>query len=181
MDASVRSSVWRQFGAAIDMLENAIELCPEDLWEAPLLGEGSRNADYSEFWYVAYHTLFWLDLYLSGAVEGFRPPEPFTLDELDPEGALPERAYSKLEIKSYLQHGRQKCSAGVHALTAESAARRCSFTWGEVGYLELLLYNLRHVQEHAAQLSVFLGQEAGTEVGWVAFAKPGENKTTEVN
>ena len=34
----------------------------------------------AEFWYVVYHALFWLDLYLSGAVEGFAPPAPFTLD-----------------------------------------------------------------------------------------------------
>lgn len=35
---------------------------------------------------------------------------------------------------------------------------------------ELLLYNMRHVQEHAAQLSLLLGQQAGLSSSWVAQA-----------
>jgi hypothetical protein len=35
---------------------------------------------------------------------------------------------------------------------------RCRFAWGEVSFAELLLYNMRHVQEIAAQLSLFLGE-----------------------
>jgi hypothetical protein len=77
------SVLWTQFGAAVDMLENAVLECPDEPW--------SDRARRQEYWYVAYHTLFWLDLYLSGAVEGFAPPAPFTLDELDPAGLLPER------------------------------------------------------------------------------------------
>ena len=36
---------------------------------------------------------------------------------------------------------------------------------------ELLLYNMRHVQEHAAQLSLMLGQRVGSAPGWVASEK----------
>ena len=36
---------------------------------------------------------------------------------------------------------------------------------------ELHLYNLRHVQEHAAQLALFLGQHVGTAPGWVGRAR----------
>jgi hypothetical protein len=172
MDASWKSIIWRQFGAAIDMLENAIDRCPDELWEAPLLGEGVQELEFSQFWYIVYHTLFWLDLYLTGALEGFSPPEPFTLDELDPAGVLPERVYSKQELKTYLQYGREKCQGHITALTVEKAEEVCRFRWGEIPYVELLLYNLRHVQEHAAQLSLVLGQETGAEIEWVAFAKP---------
>jgi hypothetical protein len=37
---------------------------------------------------------------------------------------------------------------------------------------ELLLYNLRHVQGHAAQMSLFLGQHgvSGSELDWVTRA-----------
>ena len=65
--------VWRQFGAAIEMLGNAIRACPDEIWS-----DRSRRP---EFWYVAFHTLFFLDLYLSDSVDGFAPPAPFTLDE----------------------------------------------------------------------------------------------------
>jgi hypothetical protein len=145
------------------MLDNALVACPDDLW--------SDRTQQPAFWYVAYHTLFWLDLYLSGSAEGFVPPAPFTLDELDPAGLLPERPYPKAELRTYLAHGRRKCRATIAALTDARAGEVCTFPWGEVSFPELLLYNLRHVQEHAAQLSLILGQQIGWESRWVAQAR----------
>jgi hypothetical protein len=40
-----------------------------------------------------------------------------------------------------------------------------------VSYLELLLYNMRYVQEHAGQLSLFLGQHGGSDEALVAVAR----------
>jgi hypothetical protein len=171
MDVIWRTILWRQFGAALDMFEHAMRACPDELWHIPLWGDHSERPELSEFWYVAYHTLFWLDLYLSGAVEGFVPPVPFTLDELDPAGVLPERPYTKSELQTYLEHGRQKCRATIEALTDEKASQRCTFTWGEVSFAELLIDNMRHVQEHGAQLNMILGQKIGSTPGWSAQAK----------
>ena len=169
MDPMWREILWRQFGAALDMLENALRACPEELWSARLWG-GDRP-DMSEFWYVGYHTLFWLDLYLSGSPEGFAPPAPFTLDELDPAGLVPERQYTVDELLAYLDHSRRKCRAIIEALTEEKARRLCKVRRGDVAYLELLLDNMRHVQEHAAQLNLFLGQRLGLDSGWVSQTK----------
>jgi hypothetical protein len=163
VDAIWREVLWRQFGAAIDMLENALLACPDEIW-----GDRSKRP---EFWYVVYHTLFFLDLYLSGSVAGFAPPAPFTLDELDPEGVLPERPYTKDELQTYLEHGRRKCRSTLEALTEETARRRCEFEWIELSGAELLLYNLRHVQHHAAQLNLILRQTTDSAPGWVARAK----------
>ena len=171
MDTTWRAIIWQQFGAAIDMLDNALRACPDALWRARLWSEHGQPSEYSEFWYVAYHTLFWLDLYLSGSVEGFAPPAPFTLDELDPAGLLPERPYTKDELRTYLAHGREKCRTITAALTDEQVRRRCAFAWGDVSFVELLLYNMRHVQEHAAQLNMILGQNIDSAPGWVTKAK----------
>lgn len=154
--------VWLQFGAAIDMLENAVRACPEELW-----GDRGRRP---EFWYVVYHTLFFLDLYLSGSPEGFAPPEPFTLDELDPAGVMPPRVYTKAELLDYLRHGREKCRALTLGLTAERAGALCALRWGVLSYAELLLYNMRHVQHHAGQLNLLLRQETDAAPGWVSAA-----------
>lgn len=154
--------LWSQFGAAIDMLQNAVIACPDELW--------SDRSQPLEFWYIVYHTLFWLDLYLSGSIEGFAPPAPFTLDELDPAGLLPERPYGKDELQTYLEHGRKKCWATIAALTGAQARERAAFSWGEVSFLELLLYNMRHVQEHASQLCLILGQQTDAAPGWVTRA-----------
>lgn len=142
------------------MLENAMLACPEELWS-----DRSRRP---EFWYLAYHTLFWLDLYLSDSVEGFTPPAPFTLDELDPTGLLPERPYTKGELQAYLEHGRRKCRATIAALTDEKASQRCGFERPDMTVAELLLYNMRHVQHHAAQLNLILRQTIDSAPRWVA-------------
>lgn len=155
-----KGTLWRQFGAAIDMLQNAIAACPDALW-----GDRSRRP---EFWYVAYHTLFFLDLYSHGTVDGFRPPEPFTLDEMDPAGVLPPRVYTKDELLAYLRHGREKARAEVEALTEETAARPCGIPWLELSEGELVLDNLRHVQHHAAQLNLILRQETDSAPRWVS-------------
>lgn len=161
--------LWSQFGAALDMLDRAIGDCPDELWHTNLWGEHSDRPELSAFWYVAYHTLFWLDLYLTGSVEGFAPPAPFTLDELDPAGLLPERAYTKAELQSYLAYCRRKCQTTLEALTDEAANRRCTFPWGSISFAELLLNSIRHVQEHGAQLRMALGQRLGAEPGWRAY------------
>jgi hypothetical protein len=171
MNTLWKTIIWQQFGAAIDMLDNALRACPDQLWRERLWNNRSERPEYAQFWYIAYHTLFWLDFYLSGSADGFSPPAPFTLDELDPAGLLPERVYARKELQTYLAYGRQKCQATIEALTDEKANRRCEFSWGEVSFAELLLYNMRHVQEHAAQLNLVLGQRAGSASEWVAKAK----------
>jgi hypothetical protein len=160
VDATGKAVLWGQFGASLDMVENALRACPEALW--------SDRTRQPEFSYTVFHALFWLDLYLSGAAEGFAPPAPFTLDELDPAGLLPERAYRKDELLAYLDHGREKCRTTIAALTDERARARCRFAWGEVGFAELLVYNLRHVQHHAAQLNLILRQQTASAPRWVA-------------
>lgn len=69
------------------------------------------------------------------------------------------KRFGKDELRAYLEHGREKYQVTIDALTEGKARQHCAFAWGEVAFLELLLYNMHHVQEHAAQLSLFLGQK----------------------
>ena len=170
MDINVKTSIWQQFGAAIDMLEDALLACPDELWHDRLWINPLERPAFSQFWYQVYHALFWLDLYLTGAEEGFAPPAPFTLIEQDENGPLPERPYTKDELQAYLQDCRKKCQATIESLTDEAGQRRCRFAWGELRFTELLLYNMRHVQGHAAQLNLVLGQKTGSAPVWVAWA-----------
>ena len=95
-----KKETWGQFGASIETLENVITACPDNLW-------GDREKHH-EFWYVAYHTIFWLDYYMSSDRENFTPPSPFTMSEMDPEGLLPDRVYSKKELLDYLAYASEK-------------------------------------------------------------------------
>jgi hypothetical protein len=167
-----REMLWRQFGAAIDMLGDAVRDCPDELWEKRLWDDQPDQwvaAGFSTFWYLGYHTLFWLDLYLTGAEEGFAPPAPFALVEMASGEVLP-RTYTRGELLHYLDHCRRRCQETIGSLSPEQAARVCRFDWGELPFAELQLYNLRHVQEHGAQLRMFLGQRTGASTRWVATA-----------
>ena len=173
------TALWQQFGAAIDMLENALLACPASLWKERLWHnspDDSPNPKFGEFWYLTYHTLFWLNLYLSGSrEEEFTPPVPFIWTELDP-AVSPKQPYTKEELHAYLTATRQKCHARLSALTDEQAHQVVEYPWAQgqaVSYLELQMYSMRHVQEHAAQLSLFLGQQAVPDeaLDWVPRAK----------
>jgi len=171
VDSLWRTMLWKQLGAAIDMLDHALVACPDALWRQPVWQD-----PLAQFWYVAYHALFWLDLYLFGTDERFAPPAPFTLEELDPAGIVPERPYSREELRTYLAYAREKCRTTFETLTDERARQPVTFPWtrGEaVSYVELQIYNMRHIQEHAAQLSLLLGQHGvqTDQVDWVARAK----------
>jgi hypothetical protein len=169
LDTLLKTSIWRQFGAAIDYLADTMSACPDHLWHACLWDHPDEKPEFSQFWYRAYHTLFWLDLYLTGAEEGFVPPAPFSLIEQDDGWRLPERPYTKAELLAYLGDCRQRCRTTIEALTDETAQRRCWFGWGEVSFLELLLFNMRHVQEHAGQLNLLLGQRADQQPDYRIF------------
>ncbi len=173
MYTSWKAIVWNQFGAAIDMLDNAIRACPEHVW-----GDFSKKPEWKKkdvvgFWYPVYHTLFFLDYYLSDSdsEEGFAPPAPFTLSEFDPEGALPARVYTKEELLSYLEHGRQQFKRVMAGWTEEGAHRPSRIPWRDMTVAELLLYNMRHVQHHAAQLNLILRQSTDSAPDWVSKAK----------
>ena len=173
MDNRWSNALWQQFGAAIDMFENALIACPVASWEQRLWGDAASPETSAEFWHIAYHTLYWLDLYLTGSEVGFAPPPPFTHH--------PQQPYTKDEIQTYLAYTRERCQTTIAALTDETAARPVGFPWMEgltISFFELLLYTMRHVQEHAAQLSLFLGQHAtdphaiDEALDWVPRAQP---------
>jgi DinB superfamily len=177
MDSIWTTALWKQFGAAIDMLDNAVIACPdalwqERLWDKPPPPEFPRQ--FAEFWYVAFHTIVWLELYLSGAPEEeFSPPAPFIQGVLDSAEAAPDRPYTRQELRAYLASVSQKCHATIEALTDEQARRPVEYPWSEgqpISFLELQLYSMRHVQGHAAELSLFLGQHGVQTLDWTTRA-----------
>lgn len=171
MDTTFKTTAWRQFGAAIDMLENAIVACPDPVWSDPSQRPEWPEKDVVGYWYLVYHTLFWLDYYLSDDLKGFKPPPPFTLDEMDPAGLLPERPYTKEELLAYLEHGRRKCRATIQALDETRGFQTKAATREGTNAAELLLHNMRHVQHHTAQLNLIMRQKVGVNVGWVSKTK----------
>lgn len=157
MSESLIEIIRLQFGGAIDMLENAVTACPESTWDLQ-----------SKFWYNAYHCIFYLDYYLSRDPDNFSPPLPFTLSEFDPKGILPERTYSKKELLEYIGYCRNKFYDVISTMDEPTLQKRWVNSYRDYSMLEMLIYNMRHVQHHAAQLNLLLRQSGGNVPRWVS-------------
>ena len=172
MITAVKQALWSQFGASIDMLKNAVVMWPEERWEAD-----------NKFFYMAYHVLVFLDYYLTiPAPKDFVSPLSFTLAEpgvkIDGmiDDVMPDRIYTKKELLEYLDASRTKCRGVIDGLTEQKLSERwIEYEDGKVNknlsVLELLLYNMRHVQHHAAQLNTMLRNKIDAAPRWVRAAK----------
>jgi len=160
MISAIKESIWKQFGASIDMLGNAVNACPPQLWN------NKRH-----FWHFAYHTIFYLDYYLTQDVPNFRPPAPFGLSELDENGAMPERVYTQEELISYVAYCKQKCHDVIAALDEAGLQSIWKNKYRSYTMFEILLYNMRHVQHHTAQLNLMLRYEQNAAPQWVSRTK----------
>jgi hypothetical protein len=174
----LKESLWKHFGASIDMLKNAIMLWPEEYWNTK-----------KKFFYMAYHTLVFLDYYLTIPPENFSSPLPYTLTEPDnmPKDAIddvvPDRIYTKEELLGYLQYTREKCRQMIRSLTEEKLTQPwidhskkmdlslASSSAMNYSILNILFYNMKHVQHHAAQLNLLLRQEIGKAPDYVSLAE----------
>jgi hypothetical protein len=161
--AFLKKIIWSQLGASVKMLENAISSCPDKLW-----ADGSLPKPY---WSQVYHSLFYLDLYLSESPTLMNSPSRFKPLERGPAGPVPPKAYSREEMLEYLEYGRAKAKATIDALTEEAIITECAFSWVGVSVAELFFYNSRHVQHHAAQLNLIMRQRIDASPGWVFKAE----------
>jgi hypothetical protein len=150
-----KQCLWQQFGASIDMLKNAIEMWPEEKWES-----------HDKAFYMAHHTLFFLDFYLTNPPENFKPRFSKVIDD------VPDKVYSKKEILDYLDACRKKCRQVIESINENNLEQRwIEERWNRnFAMVELLMYNMRHVQHHAAQLNMMLRGEIDNAPKWVRQA-----------
>ena len=151
-----------QYDAALEMLRQAVENCPDSLW---------YSQEYnSPFWHVAYHTLFYTHLYLQSSAEDFVPWAKHregtkSLGSSRDESEVAE-PYSKEEVLAYHALCCQQVAERVPSL---DLAAESGFYWLPCGKLELQIYNIRHIQQHTGELYERLGAAEGIEVGWVGM------------
>jgi hypothetical protein len=169
----LRKVLWNQFGASIDMLRNIIALWPDQYWNLE-----------SKIYYLSYHTFLFLDYYLTIPPTNYIAPLPFTMIPTDKipayaiDDLLPNRLYTKNELLECLQTSRQKSRHAIFGLTGENMKQPWIDQPDDIAgsvtlkysVLEILLYNLKHVQHHTGQLNLLLRQETGQAANWVADA-----------
>jgi hypothetical protein len=169
---SLRTMLKSQYHAALAMLRETIEQCPEQLWVS--------DKHTNQFWQVAYHTLFFAHLYLlkdEASFEGWaghqrdvQHPDGIA-GPPDPKSPLPliPRPYTKAETLAYWSICDQMVDAAIDRMDLESSD--CGFHWYKMPKFEHQLVNLRHIQHHTAQLTDRLRSSLGIGTRWVG-ARP---------
>jgi hypothetical protein len=157
----IKPALKTQYHAALAMLRQAIEVCPDHLWTE---GESPRS-----FWRIAYHALYYGHWYLQPNSEAFQRWE------LSRDGAASlwdpptdELIYTKDQLLSYCDLLDAAIDSGVDALDLD--ADNSGFDWYDMPKLDHQLVNLRHIQQHAGQLSERL-MAAGVETNWIGGAR----------
>jgi len=168
MSRSWQDVIGRQFAASIQMLRNAVEACPDEVWD--------DRSDGTPVWHIAYHTLFFCDFYLSDEEKAFQAPH-FHLDhyhflpgdykEFGGIVTTPDQCYTKERLLEYADHCDAKCRALFQEITEKRAKQRCGFWWYELNVGEFLVNCLRHTQHHAAQIALILRRRADIGVEWM--------------
>jgi DinB superfamily len=154
-----------QFQAALCTLGQCIDRCPDRLWNAPVANV--------KFCQVAFHALFCADLYLghdakSARQQPFHQANPdFFRDYEELEDRAQTLLYDKPTVQAYVQHVRAKANTAIAAETPDSLAAKPGFEWLKFSRAEVWVYNTRHLQHHAAQLSLRLRTDAKVEIPWI--------------
>ncbi len=163
----VRSALKGQYCAALGMLRQTIERCPEPVW---LSGEHPRT-----YWRIAYHALFYTHLYLQPDLESFVPWSGHRADSNHIE-ALPWpphaeppacEPYARGDVLAYLDELTGMIGHGVDALDLDAPS--CGFHWYHMPKLDHQMMNIRHIQQHAGQLAERL-YAVGVELDWIGTA-----------
>lgn len=154
-----------QFEAAFCTLQICIDRCPDTAWDEPVAN--------LKFCQVAFHTLFFADIYLGPNADALRDqpfhkdhPE-FFRDYEELEDRVQVLSYNKPSIEAYLLHCRTKASSAIAEESAESLAGPSGFERRAFSRAELYVYNLRHIQHHAAQLSLRLRLDHQESIPWI--------------
>lgn len=170
MPDTLKELLAHQYEASLSTLNLAVARCPAASWN-------ERVAKW-KFCQAAFHTVFFADVYLqpSDDVEALKR-QPFHIehkaifrDYEEMEDRPQVLLYDKPFVLTYLQHVRIKAQDTIARESGEVLAGPSGFSWRKCSRAELHVYNIRHIQHHAAQLSLRLRVDADVDVPWVSHA-----------
>lgn len=145
----VRQILCAQFEASLGMLDDCIQHCPPAHWHQKIAN--------MEFGYVPYHTLCYVDLYLSLSLAEFQLREFHNEHDENRFRPKADCPITQELVSDYLQVCLQKMRETIAAETEASLNLRADFDWLEPFTRgELHLYSIRHIQHHTGALSAYL-------------------------
>lgn len=154
-----------QYQAALQTLGNCIDECPEVLWYGKIANH-SFNVS-------AFHAIFFADVYLGNSLEEIKSQDFHNNNADDFAGYEelshdpPVNIYRKAFVKDYLEFCQSKADFVVANESEESLKRQSGIPWQKLTRAELHIYNIRHIQHHAAQLVLRLRLDSDVDIDWV--------------
>jgi hypothetical protein len=145
-----------QYLASLEMLKQTITMCPESIWNAA--------SDKNKFWQSAYHALFFTHEYLQDPDAAIIPWIKHRAGYEDFPAPPMGEPYDKATILEYLAFCQQQVADRVPRLNLEAPER-----YGDRSMLtlELQIYSIRHIMQHAGELMERLGARTDAEIDWV--------------
>jgi hypothetical protein len=138
-----------QYEASISMLRATVCACPAAHWESKIAQWPAR--------FVAFHTLYWTDIYLSPDQAAFKSHE-FVMEGRGlpfgtplPEGLIPPGLTQPRTIE-YADFCIAKARATLSGESAADLAGPSGFG-PTISRAEMHIYNIRHVQHHTGALA----------------------------
>ena len=176
-EGTFQQTLWKNFAGTIDMLDVIVKICPEEVWQKE-----------KRIYYMTYHTVIFLDYYLTTPVAAFTAMLPYHLGDPEnlPAGAvddvIPDKHYTREEVRACIASARVKCRKLCLQDLSVMNARwiqpeevdlhgLCPGLVVNYSVLEILFYNFRHVQHHVGQLNLLLREEANLAADWVAMGE----------
>jgi hypothetical protein len=160
----VKQIVRNQMLAALATLNQCIQNCPDNEWQ-----KSHNDAPFSQ---VLFHTLFYIDFYLSPTEQEFRlqlfheQNKAIFREYEELEYKKPEQIYTKEEIVLYLKFCYDKINNFFDKIEGSDLLKESPSK--NLTVMELLIDNTRHIQHHAAQLGLRIQQVTGKELKWVS-------------
>ncbi len=165
---ALRDALKSQYHASLAMLNEAIDLCPQEAW----FDDEHTNS----VWQIAYHTLFFAHLYMQLDEASFRPWEHHQSEVQHPDGIAGPRdpnsplpllpnPYTKEQVLDYWRFCDRMVDEWLEAMDLLSP--ESGFYWYKVSKLEHQIINIRHIQHGVAQITDRVRAAADAGVKWV--------------
>lgn len=146
-----------QYWASLEMLRQAIAMCPESLWD--------EADDKNKFWQVAYHALYFTHEYVVDSAQEFTPWARHR-GMVDFDETPAGEPYDKATVLEYLDFCRQEVAERIPRMdlyAMEDSPEKV------LTKLELQIYNIRHIMQHTGELMERLAGRTGAEIEWVGW------------
>jgi hypothetical protein len=149
------------FERTLQMLERAIDDCPDNVWDLP--------DEAVSIWQYAYHCLIGLDVLLREPEEPFVPVS-FHNDAggnlLKGQGPVMTRE----QIVSYRDNVFARCRAVLERTSADDYTKDVEILGLKASLADRILDQIRHLQHHVGSMHTQLRRRTGSAPQWVGLA-----------